>query len=339
MKGVKADRLFKLLSLFLALVLMPSLAFATASPGTEGVASAENEGLSVIAEKPLDLVNGRTYYISITQVELQNAAGSTYVLTYDSDKLELTDFAAQTRKLTITEGDVSGANMTILSHEDGTLRFKLTADGTAVATVVQFKALLDGNTTVKLGAGKNTRTVTGLVYPHVTRDYGVGEAFLSGFRITVELRKSFWTPAPDELKTTVVHSGTGSAVGLFTIEDVPFGEYVLYIKRPGYLVRAYAVSVSSEDADVIELTSPGAGENGVFRLWWGDLNGDYMIDSSDLMMMTECQNGMWGDPYYRAAADLNADGMVDSSDQMMLLGNLDRWSTHYPGAETVDYSR
>ena len=183
--------------------------------------------------------------------------------------------------------------------------------------------------------GPGSATVTGQVFPMAAFDWGYGNSFLALHDVVVELRSTFLTPAPSELSTKAVLQGY-SGYGSFTFENVPYGDYILYIERPGYLTRAMPVTINQS---VVTLTSPGASENGVFRLWWGDSNGDLTIESKDYMMIMALveENVAYPDPRYNAACDLNADRLINNSDLIMLL--FDYWDMNiwdYPGAEGVD---
>lgn len=144
-------------------------------------------------------------------------------------------------------------------------------------------------------------------------------------------------PADPELNTVAVLADN-SGLGKFTIENVPFGNYVLYIKRPGYLARAMNITVSPSDPDVIELASLGDNENGVFKLWYGDCNDDWVVDNLDVMMVTE-QMDMGVNAYhpkYSPACDMNGDALVDNLDVMMIIEHWDWCILDYPGADEVD---
>ena len=182
-----------------------------------------------------------------------------------------------------------------------------------------------------------TRTVTGQVFPLAAFDLGYGSSFLSQHDVVVELRSTFQTPASSALSTKAVLTGY-SGYGVFTFQNVPYGDYILYIHRPGYLARAMPVSIAPSSPAVVTLMPPGTSENGVFRLWWGDSNGDLSIESKDYMMIMELvEEGVaYPDPRYNAACDLNADGNVNTYDLMMLYDYWDRNIWQYPGAEGVD---
>ena len=180
----------------------------------------------------------------------------------------------------------------------------------------------------------NGRQVTGLVWPMVVDDLGLGDEFLAQFDIVVELRATFSTPASGNLKTTTVATGNGST-GQFTFDNVPVGEYVLYIKRPGYLVRCLPVSVSSSSPNTITLAPP---DSNVFMLWGGDVNDDFLIDVSDLSFIINRLNvDIFDTANYLSIFDLNGDGIIDMSDLAMVLGNLGLTVVDYPGAENVDF--
>ena len=177
------------------------------------------------------------------------------------------------------------------------------------------------------------RTITGLVYPIATDDLGLGDEFLKKHEIVVELRTTFLTPAPPELSTVAVWSGTGD-IGSFTIEDVPFGDYLLYIKKPGYLTRCMPVTVSPSDPAVVKLTPPG-GET-EFNLWGGDVDDSNEVVGLDLSAVMGSLGIDALSPYYNPAYDINADGYISGLDVSIVLANLSKNILDYPGAENVD---
>ncbi|MCL2045120.1 MAG: dockerin type I domain-containing protein [Oscillospiraceae bacterium] len=181
-------------------------------------------------------------------------------------------------------------------------------------------------------------TVTGRVWPMLANDiWGLGEAFVRSHDITVELRSTFLTPAPANLSTKAVLVDS-SGLGEFTFENVPYGNYVLHIDRPGYLTRAMLVSVSEASPAVITLSPPGIAEGGVFRLWWGDSNDDGRIDNEDVMMILELMNlGVNANhPYYYSGCDFNSDGLIDNEDIQMVLEMWNRMLLDYPGSNGVN---
>ncbi|MDR0491286.1 MAG: DUF11 domain-containing protein [Oscillospiraceae bacterium] len=181
----------------------------------------------------------------------------------------------------------------------------------------------------------NTRTVTGLVFPMVSNTWGIDDGFLARHDVIVELRKTFLTPAPDSLKTIAEAAGNG-ATGRFTFENVPFGDYVLYIKRPGYLVRSMPVSINASSPLVVTLAPPGAADRGVFNLWWGDCNGDGRIDSEDVLRILDLMNVNSFSTYYDPACDLNADRLIDNEDVLLILEMCNKTFMSYAGTERVN---
>jgi len=189
---------------------------------------------------------------------------------------------------------------------------------------------------IEVGNTPITRTVTGYVWPMVTNDLGIGDSFLLQHAIEVELRPAFSVPAEPGLSTIAVLQNA-NGLGQFTLENVPFGEYVLYIYRPGYLVRCMPVTVSESDGPIIELAPPtNSFDNGVFRLWCGDCNGDLRIDASDAIIIVQLMNTGVNDQLYDPACDLNADGVIDGSDIAMIMQNFDMTIWHYAGVPTDD---
>ena len=197
------------------------------------------------------------------------------------------------------------------------------------------------NIPVQLFVEANTRTIHGLVQYMVENDWGLGEPFLRKHDIAVELREDFATPATPNLCTTavLVPNTSGTGLGEFTIENVPYGDYVLYIKRPGYLVRCMNINISATDPDVVELTPPPTdpADNGLFRLWWGDCNGDLTVDDDDGAMVQGLFNVNARSPLYDPACDLNGDGLIDILDLLMLFDKFGCCAWDYAGAGDVDF--
>ncbi|MCL2045121.1 MAG: dockerin type I domain-containing protein [Oscillospiraceae bacterium] len=181
-------------------------------------------------------------------------------------------------------------------------------------------------------------TVTGRVWPMLAGDiWGIGEAFVRSHDVIVELRSTFLTPAPSQFSTRAVLVDS-SGLGEFTFENVPVGEYILHINRPGYLTRAMLVSVTESSPSVINLSPPGIADGGVFRLWWGDSNDDGRVDNEDVMMILELMNLSVNanSPLYYAGCDFNGDGLIDNEDIQMVLEMWNRMLLDYPGSNGVD---
>ena len=181
-----------------------------------------------------------------------------------------------------------------------------------------------------------TRTVTGYVWPMVTQELTSG--FKAKHDITIELRPTFRVQAPAS-RTTKAVLVNSDGLGQFTIPDVPYGTYILYIYRPGYLIRCMEVTISASSPSTVALAPPGTADNGVFNLWWGDVNGDYSVDNFDVMiLLTHMANGVSANHIaYDAATDMNADGRPDNGDIMLVLNMWGKTIRNYPGAEYINY--
>ena len=188
---------------------------------------------------------------------------------------------------------------------------------------------------------KSGRSVKGYVWP-LAQDNPLIDAsydLLGQHAITVELRETFLTPAGlgFSTKAVVTTDYTDPLIGEFVLENIPFGTYVLVIHRPGYLLRAMMVTISASDPDLIMLAPPGVVDNGIFNLWWGDVNGDLRIDGLDSMMIMEIINVNIMNSAYNPACDLNASGTVDGLDIMMVLEHWNAVAFEYAGAQYVDF--
>jgi len=182
-------------------------------------------------------------------------------------------------------------------------------------------------------------TVKGQVWPMASEDiWNIGDSFMKAHDVVVELRSTFNTPAPASLSVTaVLKDDTG--LGEFTFTEVPDGDYVLYISRPGYLTRSMKVTVDGPVGSTINLVPPGTAENGIFKLWWGDCTDDLRVDNDDILMILELidNNVNAFSPLYNAACDMNADGLIDNEDILMVLENWNKFARMYPGAGDVNF--
>ena len=83
-------------------------------------------------------------------------AGKTFKVQYNTTELQLIDFAAQTPELNTTAGTVANTDIQILTISNGVITFSVNKSVTAgktwtgTATVIKFKALTSGNSTVVL---------------------------------------------------------------------------------------------------------------------------------------------------------------------------------------------
>lgn len=178
--------------------------------------------------------------------------------------------------------------------------------------------------------------ITGRVMPLATQDIlGGGSGFQKRFDVVVELRSTFLTPATGQLRTIAVLMNT-LGVGEFVFENVPAGNYVLFIKRPGYLARPMLVTVGGSSTATVVLEPPDPAETGIFRLWPGDVNDDHKTDPEDANLVKALLGVSVYDPRYNPACDFNADGIIDPEDLKWTIVNNNRTSLEYSGAAGVN---
>jgi fimbrial isopeptide formation D2 family protein/uncharacterized repeat protein (TIGR01451 family) len=273
---------------------------------------------------------------------------------------------------TVSGTGIIGAVVTVTFPGGGTKTYTVVDDGTGVGVwtvdVPTGVTLQIGNVvtaTQKEGAkdesdpasetvlDKTFRAVHGFVWPMLVDNSGLGQAFVDMHAVIVELRPTLMTPAAAALSVkSVLVNATG--LGEFTIPNVPFGDYILTVIRPGYLTRAMKVSVTAADLDMIELSPPlpsGAelgeptealGPDGrrVFRLWWGDFNGDFIIESKDVMKLMGITDLPYtvefGDVNYTPYCDPNGDGRIEGQDMMYLMEMLGRQIFDYAGFRDIE---
>jgi uncharacterized repeat protein (TIGR01451 family) len=200
----------------------------------------------------------------------------------------------------------------------------------------------DSNEVSTIVKDRVTRSVHGYVNPLVTVDLGSGDPRLVGskelFNIVVELRDTFRTAAKTELTTIATLASDGR--GEFTIENVPFGKYVLVIRRPGFMIRCMDIVVAQTDPDTLELAPPNdKNDNGSFNLFPGDCNGDMIVDNEDFALIQSYLENLV-DAYksnFTPFCDLNNDGLIDNEDMGLVLQYWGRDMRWYAGAETVKY--
>ena len=190
-------------------------------------------------------------------------------------------------------------------------------------------------TTAEEGPGTDSRSVHGYVWPMVTEEAIPGLS--QQHAITVELREIYATPAAPGLSTAAILADL-DGTGEFTIGDVPFGDYVLCIERPGYLARYMNITISDADPDVVELEPPESAntENGVFMLLYGDCDGNGTIDDDDIAMTIGLWNVSANDPNYDPACDLDGNGRIDNSDALLLMLDYGKTSGDYAGASDFE---
>ena len=184
---------------------------------------------------------------------------------------------------------------------------------------------------------KTWRGIYGLVNPIVGANLVPG--FMDMHAITVELRPTFRTAASPDLITTAYVNSLG--LGEFKFEKIPFGDYVLVISRPGFLVRCMNITISPSDLDMRVFEPPNTqNENGIFELWGGDCNGDMRIDNEDQLLVQYYMNRGTSaySSDYDPAADIITDGVIDNEDLMRIMANWNLDASMYAGANSVNFA-
>jgi hypothetical protein len=114
----------------------------------------------------------------------------------------------------------------------------------------------------------------------------------------------------------------GATVGLFVIDDVTPGSYILEIKRAGYMVRWTKITVNPQDSTLYL---------GHRELIPGDVVNFLIIDNDDAqLIINKIKVGIYyGHIDYEPAYDLNADGFIDSYDLFLLKKYINFRFLHY----------
>jgi hypothetical protein len=93
-------------------------------------------------------------------------------------------------------------------------------------------------------------------------------------------------------------------LGMYTFNNIPKGKYVLELSRAGYVTRYAEITVAGKDSIFIEHRT----------LVLGDVNGDGVVDSLDILLIEQNQAPSFLLPNYDARYDVNADGKVNGAD-------------------------
>jgi hypothetical protein len=114
----------------------------------------------------------------------------------------------------------------------------------------------------------------------------------------------------------------GLTLGLYKIENVKKGNYILEIKREGFVTRWAKIKVDA-DGQVEYL--------GHRELVPGDINNDYVINLADAsaIKMNIGSNYFVPGTQYVSKYDLNADGQVNQLDFNLVLKFTGFWFYHY----------
>ena len=112
----------------------------------------------------------------------------------------------------------------------------------------------------------------------------------------------------------------GATVGLFVIENVAPGNYILEIKRDGYMVRWAKIKVNAEES---------VQHFGHRELIPGDIGSLLKIDDQGASELLLKKGFYFGHKDYVPEYDLNADGYIDSYDYYLLQKYINFRFYHY----------
>lgn len=103
------------------------------------------------------------------------------------------------------------------------------------------------------------------------------------------------------------------AEGSFEINQLPPGQYQVWIKGRKWLARTVAVDVRNGDASGVTIALLG-----------GDANDDNSVDVLDLDRLIQAFDAAPGDPHWNEGVDFNCDLSVDVLDLDVLIRNFDK---------------
>jgi hypothetical protein len=114
----------------------------------------------------------------------------------------------------------------------------------------------------------------------------------------------------------------GTTLGLFILEDVAEGDYILEIKRDGFVTRWAKIYVNADQSMHFV---------GHREIVAGDVNDDLLINLNDLAQLKMKIGGNYSIPstQYSSLHDLNSDGKVDQLDFNLVLKLTGFWFYHY----------
>jgi hypothetical protein len=96
----------------------------------------------------IDTKAGKVYNVSINAKESTDIGAKVFIVTYDTNLLQLTSAAKQAPTPQTTAGKIPGTDITILSHSNGVLTLEVNRTAlnayTGMATVLSFEGVADG---------------------------------------------------------------------------------------------------------------------------------------------------------------------------------------------------
>lgn len=104
----------------------------------------------------------------------------------------------------------------------------------------------------------------------------------------------------------------------YSMTGVHSGEYLAKTMRAGYLTKYQRINLSDNTVDMGSIT-----------LIPGDVNGDNVIDSSDLELVNGLIGKRYGEDGYLINADINADKVINAADAALVSANMGKTSNDY----------
>lgn len=198
--------------------------------------------------------------------------------------------------------------------------FRLSATLEAGTTYYLYvKGRTDGQYT--LNYGYSIGNVFGTVSP--VKFYDDDTEFNSAIETTVELN-TYYTGEFVAAMHLKDWSASNNEYASYSMTGVHSGDYLVKIKRPGYLTYYRKISLLDNAIDLGSIT-----------LIPGDVNGDDIINSDDLNMVTSLIGTEYGSESYISSADINSDKVINSEDVNLVNANINKNSNEYAGNVNV----
>jgi len=155
----------------------------------------------------------------------------------------------------------------------------------------------DGNMNVKAVFKPENEgyKLSGYISPDFDSDY---EDFKTGFKV--------------EVIGTGLSASTDSK-GYFEIGDIPQNSegYKIKISKPNYIYRQIDNVVISGNTSISTQSNP-------IHLWGGDINGDNVLNMSDVIEIAKAFNSVKGDNTYISVSDVNMDNAINMMDMIVI---------------------
>jgi len=110
----------------------------------------------------------------------------------------------------------------------------------------------------------------------------------------------------------------------YSMTGIHSGDYLVKIKRPGYLTCYKKISLADNAVDLGSIT-----------LIPGDVNGDDIINFDDVNLVNNLLGIEYGNASYMSSADINSDKVINADDLNLINANLNKNSNEYDGNTNV----